>query len=437
MMLRRTLHPLLLFVAMCGLLVACDSTEPRPPEEDPQTACEGTLSASVEWETPQHIPIDVQGIAAHPDIATGGSGKYLAIHAVDTTQQFAAPSEIYALRSTDAGWSEPVNVSQNDTPSSQPVIAAGPDGIVHLVWGERLQDATPRPGAPPDAVYYARSTDGGHTWTDPAEVFASRGDQFFSMPRSLAFDSEGHVHLVLSSQESDDRPAQIRHYERMASGWTGGRTSIGGRAGGGEPDMAVGPEGQLMVTYIAADTTRQERDRNSIFFTTSDDGGSTWKEEGVLVHRSGFDQPGFSPTIKVSSDGRILIVWRKSLTGDLKPEALFGSCSKDEGETWSEASNLTPDIAGQGIPSSPEVAIDRAGATNVTFQMGGFNATSFPAYHLRGIGDNWTSSQDLFGTSKAAQHVGLTSDDNGHLHLTLRMVDRDPEGVYYSVGSPQ
>jgi hypothetical protein len=184
---------------MCGLLVACDSTEPRPPEEDPQTACEGTLSASVEWETPQHIPIDVQGIATHPDIATGGSGKYLAIHAVDTTQQFAAPSEIYALRSTDAGWSEPVNVSQSDTPSSQPVIAAGPDGIVHLVWGERLQDATPRPGAPPDAVYYARSTDGGHTWTDPAEVFASRGDQFFRMPRSLAFDSEGHVHLVFSS----------------------------------------------------------------------------------------------------------------------------------------------------------------------------------------------------------------------------------------------
>jgi hypothetical protein len=200
--------------------------------------------------------------------------------------------------------------------------------------------------------------------------------------------------------------------------------------------MAVGPEGQLMVTYIAADTTGQERDRNSIFFTTSDDGGSTWKEEGVLVHRSGFDQPGFSPTIKVNSDGRIFIVWRKSLTGDLKPEALFGSCSKDEGETWSEASNLTPDIAGQGIPSSPEVAIDRAGATNVTFQMGGFNATSFPAYHLRGIGDNWTSPQNLFGTSKAAQHVGLASDDDGHLHLSLGM-DRDPEGVYYSVGTPQ
>jgi len=426
---------LLLFPSIGGLLTGCDSNEPRPPDQT-QINCEGTLSAAVEWETPQHIPIDLQGIASHPDIAVDGSKKFVAIHEVDTTRQFAAPSEIYALRRTETGWSEPINVSQSDTPSSRPVIATGPGGTVHLVWGERLQDATPRPGAPPDAVYYARSTDNGQTWSAPEEVFASRSDAFFSMPHSLAFDADGHLHLVFSSRESDNRPAQIRHFERMSTGWTGGRTSIGDRGGGKEPDIAIGPEGRFLVTYIAADTSRQERDRNSVFFTWSEDGGETW-EKRILVHRSGFDEPGFSPTIAASSNGRIQIVWRKSLTGDLKPEALFGSCSTDGGERWAKAKNLTPSIAGQGIPSTPEVAVDERGATNVTFQMGGFNTSSFPAYHLRGIGEDWTSPQNLFGTSGAAQHVGLTSDDDGHLHLTLRMIDRDPEGVYYSIGTPQ
>lgn len=420
-------------LALVVLLIGCDTTT-EPPEPDP-VACEGdALSSSVTWETPEQVPVDVDGIATHADVAIHDGEPVIAFHQVDTTGTFVTIQDVYVVRRTASGWTEPVNLSQSDTPSMNPTLAAGPDGTLHLMWGERLQDATPRPDVVPDAVYYTQSTDGGQTWQPAEEVFASRSDDFFAAPRSFAFDDEGHPHIVLTSQENEETPPQIRHFVRNTSGWTGGKTPIGGQGGGFGPDIAFSETGVLSVTYLAPDTTREERDRNSVFVTHSEDNGQTWSE-GVLVDRSGYSEPAQTPFIRYGTNDQLYIVWAKSLNGDLSADAIFGSCSPNGGTEWTEAKNLTPSFSIDGFLTFSSVAIDETGAANLVFQKSGFSTTSFPAFYLRGSGETWTSTENLLDADGASQHIGLTTDETGDVHVSLRMIDRDPEGIYYSRGT--
>lgn len=83
-------------------------------------------------------------------------------------------SGVFYQSSDDNGqtWSFPVNVSSAgpDAAAEYARMAVAPDGTIHVVWTEfQLPN-----GWPPLGVYYARSTDGGTTWS-PALQIAERG----------------------------------------------------------------------------------------------------------------------------------------------------------------------------------------------------------------------------------------------------------------------
>ncbi len=82
----------------------------------------------------------------------------------------ARPSAVYYLHSKDSGqtWSQPVifESARQDAAAFKPQIALGEDGSVHLVWS-LIPTSVYYGGL---GVYYARSTNGGDTWSAPERI---------------------------------------------------------------------------------------------------------------------------------------------------------------------------------------------------------------------------------------------------------------------------
>lgn len=95
--------------------------------------------------------------------------------------------DVVVARSTDRGatWSEPVRVHADDwkfdaCPHAGPAIAVAPDGGLHVTWWTGKEGTA--------GVYYARSTDGGKTFSDAVPLGVAQ----YSRP--------AHVQLSLASR---------------------------------------------------------------------------------------------------------------------------------------------------------------------------------------------------------------------------------------------
>ena len=87
-------------------------------------------------------------------------------------------------------WDDPQLVANVSNPSSAPDalrLAIGPDRSLHAVWTE-YQLPT---GWPPRGLYYARSADGGLSWSLPREI----ANGLYNQPNVLAAPN-GHVYIA-------------------------------------------------------------------------------------------------------------------------------------------------------------------------------------------------------------------------------------------------
>jgi hypothetical protein len=143
-----------------------------------------------------------------------------------------------------------------------PAIAVGNDGTVHAVyWARTFGVPATAPGeqAPLREIMYARSTDGGATFT-PARVI-DPGNQSASRPALLAHDPlTGNLYMV----------------------WHGNP----------EPN----------------NTGAQYQGHLDVFMRTSTDGGATWGER-VVVNDDTVRANQFEPGISIAPDGRVDIAW--------------------------------------------------------------------------------------------------------------------------------
>ena len=122
-----------------------------------------------EREHERHFPRDL-GL-----VEVGGAwvmvySAHAAFHSQDHETNPNENTEIYWIRSEDQGdtWSTELAVTDDWAPSIQPSIAVTPDGILHLVWSDRI-DGTFQ-------LYHAESTDEGMTFSPPEQLtFGSLG----------------------------------------------------------------------------------------------------------------------------------------------------------------------------------------------------------------------------------------------------------------------
>ena len=104
-----------------------------------------------------------------PQIAIGPQGEVYVVYTAKPPDSKRDDGDIFFLASTDQGetWSRKrLNDDATDRVQFFPSVSAGPDGMIHVMWGDMRDD-------PVEAryhIYYTSSEDGGETWIENARV---------------------------------------------------------------------------------------------------------------------------------------------------------------------------------------------------------------------------------------------------------------------------
>ncbi len=107
--------------------------------------------------------------SSFPQITNGPEGEVYVVYTAKPPDGKRDDGDIFFLSSTDKGetWSRK-RLNDDDTDRVQffPSVTAGPDGVIHAMWGDMRDD-------PVEAryhIYYTSSEDGGETWIENARV---------------------------------------------------------------------------------------------------------------------------------------------------------------------------------------------------------------------------------------------------------------------------
>jgi hypothetical protein len=214
------------------------------------------------------------GISGNPQISVEGNNVYVV---------WEDNNDIFFARSTDGGltFSEPPleNISESTGDSSQPQISSDGDNV-YVVW----QVITPGNSD----VFFARSTDGGLTFSEPPLENISENPGFSSQPQ---ISVEGNNVYVIW----EDNNAIFFSFSQNGGQTFSDPDNISENAGDSFlPQISSDGDNVYVVWY---DNTTPD-DNFDIFFATSTDGGLTFSE---LPDNNISENPGGSFLPQISS----------------------------------------------------------------------------------------------------------------------------------------
>jgi hypothetical protein len=260
---------------------------------------------------PRHVPV-IQHVGqqtpdsafedkyyVHPDTASASPFRNRVYIPWKRVINRDSSTQIVISHSTDLGltWSVPVNVSDRflgvseDTTYGQsfPLARTSPDGAVHLVWNSGTEKA----------IRYARSTDGGVTFTAPAIIQRYR-------PYAVATTINGTTNHRLKGT------VRAETYPSLAI------------------DNTNGPHRGWLYLVWSADGVP------NIYFSRSSDGGTSWSTPTIVHSDTTNDQ--FWPWLCVDpTTGDVAVMY-----SDSRDDAAnilvntYVSLSTDGGTTWTD-----------------------------------------------------------------------------------------------------
>ena len=292
-----------------------------------------------------------------------------------------------------------VNDDTNDADQNNPSIAVDRNGTVYAVWEDKRKGDWD--------IYFAKSEDEGLTWTDPNIRINNDGSNKSQSLPAIAVDSKGNTYIVWQDERNGDSDIYFTKSEDYGDTWTDPNVKISNGSGSqGDPAIALDLEG---VIYVVWEDTRYGN--LDIFFTKSEDNGSTWMAENKMVN-GGEGSTQYNPTIAVDSSGTIYVAWE-----DLVNYDVVCAKSTDGGETWTLGLRVNDVIT--NFQGNPSIAAGSAGNVYLAWQDN--RNIDYDIYFAKSDdgGGNWSSPN-------------IKINDAGTGHQQCPAIAVSPTGTIYA-----
>jgi hypothetical protein len=283
--------------------------------------------------------------------------------------QTAGVSNIFSVESGDNGktWSEPVNISNSTRAARQSTIALDKDGALDAAWCQDIGgESTPD-------VFFARSVDGGKTWSKPVDISNTPGESSY-------------------------------------------------------PSIAVASDKSLHVVWC--DTSKGKRNRD-IFYASSSDGGKTWGKDSQMLVEDISNTAGFSsePKIAIDDNDEIHVVWCDSTPGRTRPDIFY--VYKQKGQ-WTKPQNLS---SNDRISSHPTIACGPDGKVYLAWSDSSREIHMADVWCIVGKDGSFGKAINVSNTSGVSTQPTVAADETGRAVIIwsdICIADGKPE-VYARV----
>ncbi len=292
------------------------------------------------------------------------------------------------------------------------------DGVAYVVW-DRLE----LPNGNPDAnlhtqafrgpAFFAKTTDGGLTWSSPKVIVntPSRqqtiGNQIVVAPNGTLYDffnliiSPNNRHLgfnsnvaFVKSTDGGNTWTKPQIISKLGTVFVSDpNTGQAIRTGDIIPESAIDPAtGQLYVVWQDARFTKGQFDE--VAFSTSTDGGATWSSPIQVNTNTPANRPGFTPSIHVNSDGTVGVTYydfRNLAAGNTTtlPTDYWFTSSTDHGASFGNEAH----IAG---PFDMLTAPNAGGFFVGDYEGLDTSGTSFQPFFVQANSGDTTNRTDVF-----------------------------------------
>jgi hypothetical protein len=374
----------------------------------------------------KRVNSDEVGVYAHksPSLVVDQSGTAYVVWGDSRNPDW----DIYFAKSTDWGvsWTDP-NIKVNSGSDNQtfPAMAIDSKGTLYVVWeDDRNGDSD---------IYFAKSTDGGDTWSNPntkVNIHTS-GDGSPNMDQStpcIAVDSQGTIYVAWTDDRWDDNDIYFAKSIDGGDTWTNPNERVNTDSTSTtqrNPTITVDSEQNIYVAW--QDQITGDYD---IQFAKSTDGGGEWSDPSILVNKGGQDNLQINPTIAVDSSDRLYLAWQDNRWGNYD---IYFAKSTNKGASWTEPNIRINSDTGTARQHSPALTVSYTGTIYAAWHdYRNVNSDIYFAYSLN-EGENWSHPNlRVNQPPENTQHVpAIAVGPNGPIYVAWQD-DRDGFDDIYS-----
>lgn len=319
--------------------------------------------------------------------------------------------DVFFARSTDGGatFSSPVNVSHSSASNApgSPQLAADSAGDIFVVWED---DGVL-------GILFSRSVDGGTTFSAPIMVSTNTTGSFLP---ELAVGSTGNVYLVWEDDTSSNAGISFSRSLDQGQTFAAPKTLSGGNNNCTNPQINSDLAGNLNVVWENDSPGNFE-----VFFSRSTDSGLNFSAPLNVSNRSGFST---APLVAAEPAGGIDVIWLDTTPPATNTDVFF-SRSADGGTTFSPSANLSNSTF---FSNNPALAVDFAGNINVVWQNSASGPNDIFFARSSDSGATFSLPQNLSNNPGNSSVAKIVADKNGSLNVVWQDLTPNVNQIFFS-----